>query len=282
MTVLSWPERPRVYLTLDLECDFGTLLAANVPTPGANSYEAASHTDELAALLERLSIPLTCFVQTDLLDERPEAVEALRESGVDVRFHPHSHTHRHRTRTSIRYEVEESTARYRDFFGRDPVGYRFPNGDVRPEDYEHLAREDYRFDASVFPTWRPGHFDNTDQPTTPQYLDNVDIYEIPFSVYRPWFPVPTALSFCRLFGRPYTTMLTRRPPPVVVFNIHMHDLVTPSTVETLPARYRAVYARNDRGLAMLDDILQAFQRNGYGFGHIDDVHDALRGESERR
>lgn len=277
MSVLSWPAQPRAYLTLDLECDFGTLLAANVPSPGANSYEAAGYTDRLAALLESLSIPLTCFVQTDLLEARPEAVEALRAADVDVRFHPHSHTHRHRSKTSIRYEVEESTARYRDFFGRDPVGYRFPNGDVRPEDYDHLAREGYRFDASVFPTWRPGHFDNTDQPRTPQYLDTWDLYEIPFTVYARWLPVPTALSFCRLFGRPYTELLTRRPPPVVVFNIHMHDLVTPSTVDRLPAHYRGVYARNDHGLEMLESVLRSLADRGYQFGRIDDVHDALRG-----
>lgn len=278
MSVLAWPERPRVYLTLDLECDFGTLLAANVPSPGANSYEAAGHTGRLARLLERLGVPLTCFVQTDLLDERPEAVEALRECGVDVRFHPHSHTHRHRARTSIRYEVDTSTERYRSFFGRDPVGYRFPNGDVRSADYAHLAAHGYRFDASVFPTWRPGHFDNTDQPRTPQYLPETDLYEIPFTVYANWLPIPTALSFCRLFGRPYTELLSSRPPPVVVFNIHMHDLVTPSTITDLPGRYRAVYRRNDCGFDMLEDVLTSLRGREYRFGLLDDVHDALRAD----
>jgi peptidoglycan/xylan/chitin deacetylase (PgdA/CDA1 family) len=276
MPELTWPADRRAYLTLDLECDFGTLLAANVPSPGANSYDAAGHTDRLADLLDSLSIPLTCFVQTDLLDERPEAVTALQDAGVEVRFHPHSHTHRHRSRTSIGYEVETSTDRYREFFGREPVGYRFPNGDVRLEDYWHLAEADYEFDASVFPTWRPGHFDNTDEPRTPQFLPDFDLYEIPFTVYSSWLPIPTALSFCRLFGRPYTELLVRRPPPVVVFNIHMHDLVTPPAIRNLPRKYRAVYSRNDRGFEMLASILQRFQRRGYQFGHIDDVHAALR------
>ena len=276
MPVLDWPSRQRAYLTLDLECDFGTLLAANVPSPGANSYAAAAHTDRLADLLDRLTVPLTCFVQTDLLDERPETVEALQQAGVEVRFHPHSHTHRHRSRTSIEYEVETSTERYHEFFGEEPVGYRFPNGDVRREDYRHLAEAGYEFDASVFPTWRPGHFDNTDKPRTPQYLPEFDLYEIPFTVYASWLPIPTALSFCRVFGRPYTELLVRRPPPVVVFNIHMHDLVTPPTVRNLPRKYRAVYSRNDRGFEMLASILKRLQEQGYQFGHVDDVHDTLR------
>ncbi|QSG11337.1 Peptidoglycan/xylan/chitin deacetylase, PgdA/CDA1 family [Halapricum desulfuricans] len=276
MTELDWPTKQRVYLTLDLECDFGTLLAANTLSPGANSYAAARHTDRLADLLDRLSVPLTCFVQTDLLDEQPEAVEALRAAGVEVRFHPHSHTHRHRSRTSIGYEVETSTDRYREFFDSDPVGYRFPNGDVRVEDYRYLADAEYRFDASVFPTWRPGHFDNTDQPRTPQYLSEFDLYEIPFTVSGAWLPIPTSLSFCRLFGRPYTELLLRRPPPVVVFNVHMHDLVTPPSVAELPRRYRAVYARNDRGFDMLEGILRRFKRQGYRFGHVDNVHELLR------
>lgn len=266
---LAWPESKSVYLTLDFECDYGTATAEN-------TYEAVGHVGKLVALLERQDLPLTCFVQTELLDERPEAVEQLRDASVPVSFHPHSHTHRHRSESSIAGEIEQSTERYRSYFGRDPMGYRFPDGDVRPEDYAILADHGYRFDASVFPTWRPGRFNNADAATTPQLLSNSDVVEFPFTVYKPYFPVPTALSYCQLFGPPYTGALARWPPTTLVLNVHMHDLVTPSTVTNLPLHYRALYARIDDGLSVLDQLCKRFKRQGYQCSRLDTAHEQLR------
>jgi len=60
--------------------------------------------------LERLDVPLTAFVQTELLDERPETIEALWDCGVDVAFHPHSHTHRGRVPAGSRYLSPSSSS----------------------------------------------------------------------------------------------------------------------------------------------------------------------------
>jgi len=273
---LDWPVDRQVYVTLDFECDFGTALDHNV-------YEAVTHVDELVALLERLDVPLTAFVQTELFDERPETVEALRACGVDVAFHPHSHTHRGRDsgdpardHERTREEIETSTAYYRDFFGRDPVGYRFPDGNVLERDYELLADAGYDFDASVFPSWRPGRFNNVGESRHPSYVREHDVVEIPFSVFGDTLRVPTALSYCQLFGRLYTDALLARPPSAVVFNVHMHDLVTPSSYADLPPFYRAVYARNSDGFPWLERVLTSLADRGYSFSVLNHVHDLLR------
>ena len=268
--VFEWPSNRTIYFTLDYECDFGTALPEN-------TYGAIDHTRNLVSLLERLDVPLTCFVQTELLDERPEAVERLRKSDVSVAFHPHSHTHLPRERTSIRREIKESTDRFESFFGDQPTGYRFPNGNIRPDDYRLLSEFGYEFDASVFPSWRPGHFNNTKSLTTPQYLDDYDLVELPFTVYSDSVRIPTALSYCQLLGSPYTSVLTRRPPSSLVFNIHMHDLVTPSSYYQLPRHYQALYSRNRHGLALLEKALQQFKDQGYAFGHLDHAHESIRG-----
>lgn len=266
---LAWPESKSVYLTLDLECDYGTATVEN-------TYEAVGHVEKLVALLERHDLSLTCFVQTELLEERPEAVEQLREVSVPVSFHPHSHTHRPRSESSIAGEIERSTRQYRSYFGRDPTGYRFPDGDVRPEDYTVLSDHGYRFDASVFPTWRPGRFNNIDAAAAPQFLSSEDLVKLPFTVYRRYIPVPTALSYCLLFGRSYTGALARWPPTTLVLNVHMHDLVTPSTVTNLPLHYRALYTRTDGGLGVLDRLCERFRRQGYQFSRLDTAHEQLR------
>lgn len=265
----DWPRSERFYLTLDFECDFGTALRTN-------SYQAVSQVDRLASLLESTATPLTCFVQTELLDVRPEAVEILRQCDVPVTFHPHSHTHRPRDRTSIRDEVETSTDRYTEFFGTRPTGYRFPNGNVRDDDYRILAAADYQFDASVFPTWRPGHFNNTDASRTPTYLAEFDLFELPFTVLTPYAPVPTGLSYARMLGEAYTRQLLRSPPQPVVFNIHMHDLYTPPSISRLPFLYRLLYRRNDHGFELLRRIIEDFDRAGYTFDTIDESHRHLR------
>jgi len=269
MRVLDWPTSRAAYLTLDLECDFGTALRDN-------TFEAASHTDRLVTLLERLQIPLTVFVQTELLDANPAAVDRLIEADVSTEFYPHSHTHQARARTDVATEVQQSTERFQSFFDRDPLGYRFPDGDIRTNDYDHLAAHGYRFDTSVFPTVRFGKFDHTDEPTSPSYRTDTDIVEIPFTTYPRLLKIPIALSYCRLFGRPYTELLLRRPPPVVVFNIHMHDLITPSTYRELSPLYKAIYARNDRGFELLETVLYRLQEAGLDFRLLSSVHDRLR------
>jgi len=266
--LLGWPDEPTVYLTLDFECDFGTALEKN-------RYEAVEHIGGLVQVLEEYDVPLTAFTQTELLDVKPEVVEELRESTSEVAFHPHSHTHKPREATSIAEEVAQSTNRYEDFFGKSPSGYRFPNGNIKEADYELLADYGYEFDASIFPSWRPNHFDNTDLPTQPHALPEFDLVEIPFTVYSDGVRIPTALSYCRLLGRPFTALLSRRPPQTLVFNIHMHDLVTPSSYSELSPLYKMIYARNDRGFELLEDFINRLTGMGYAFRTIDELVDSL-------
>lgn len=260
----NWPTDPTVYLTLDFECDFGTALTEN-------HYDAVEHVHKLVTLLEQFDIPLTAFIQTELLEVKPEAVEELRTSRTPVSFHPHSHTHKPRDQTSIADEIARSTEAYESFFSESSTGYRFPNGNVRPSDYKLLEKYDYEFDASVFPSWRPNHFDNTDQPTQPHYLPAFDLIEVPFTVYSDRLRIPTALSYARLIGEPYTALLNRRPPKTIIFNVHVHDIITPKTYAELSPLYKMVYARNDHGLELLRNFLRRRKADGYRFCTLDQL-----------
>lgn len=268
-TVSEWPFQQTVFLTVDFECDFGTALHTN-------RYEAIEHVNELVSLLEWLNIPLTCFVQTEILTKHPETIETLCNAAVPISFHPHSHSHKPRNKTSVEREIEKSTRKYCNFFNDDPVGYRFPNGNVRDRDYEKLADYGYQFDASVFPSWRPGYFNNAFVETTPSYKEPYDIFELPFTVYSESIRIPTALSYCQVIGRPYIYLLKKYPPSTIVLNIHMHDLVRPSTISELPTHYKKLYSRNADGKSILTDILLSLSRQKYKFKTLDEAHSSLR------
>jgi len=263
---LGWPIDDAVIVTLDFECDYGTALSEN-------TYQAVNHVDQFIGLLEDVDVPLTTFVQTELLEERPEAVEQLRNSDVDVRFHPHSHTHKPRDETSVPEEIEESTERFEEFFGHRTSGYRLPNGNVWPSDYQHLAEAGYEFDASLFPSWRPNHFNNTSAPTVPHYISDHGITEIPFTVYSRFVRVPTALSYCRVLGHGFTRLMSSSSLPVIVFNVHMHDFVNPQSFKELPMFYKLLYSRNTDGFDMFESALERFQNSGRTFATIDELYE---------
>lgn len=255
---LDWPGERRFYLTLDFECDYGTALPDN-------RYGAVERVGDLVELLEQRGVPLTSFVQTAVLDEIPETIKPLLAADVAVEFHPHSHTHTPRSDTDVAEEVQTSTQTFREFFGYEPTVYRFPNGNIRPSDYEVLSDLSYEFDASLFPSWRPGHYNNSGEPIVPFWLPEYDLYEVPFTVFSDRLRIPTGLAYCRLVGLPLRWLLANRPPSSVVFNVHMHDLFNPDAYSDLPPLYRAIYARNADGFRMLDQVLETFSENGYDF-----------------
>ncbi|MFC6733709.1 polysaccharide deacetylase family protein [Haladaptatus sp. DYSN1] len=259
-TALSgWPVEKTVYLTLDLECDYGTALDENV-------YGATDATADLARLLDRHGVPLTCFLQTELLAETPDAVWALSDAVQPVEFHAHSHTHPRRDRADVPTEVRASVEAIRDTFETEPLGFRFPDGAAHEEDYRALAAEGVAFDASLFPSVRPGRFNNLGEPLYPFRHDPTGVVELPFTVYAPHLRVPVALSYLKLLGWPFEQLVTRAPPSVIVFDMHMHDLVAPPAFGALPRRYQAIYARNKHdGFATLDRFIETLLERGYRF-----------------
>lgn len=263
--VFEWPVDNAVVLTLDLECDYGTAIAEN-------TYEAARRTPELRTVLEEYDVPLTCFLQTELLEAAPEAVDSLEQASIPVNFHAHSHTHPHPSDADFEYEIDESLERVADRFSTDVVGFRFPDGAIPPDGYRYLTNRGVDFSSSLFPTWRPGRFDNRNQPIAP-HEPRPGLFEFPITPYSRTIRIPVSVSYQKVLGRLYQELVNRRPPNVIVFDVHMHDLTTPSTIKQLPLPYRAIYERNrDRGYAILRRFIETARENGYRFLTMADLY----------
>jgi len=272
---LSWPDERAIYFTLDLECDYGTALEKR-------TYEAAQQTDKLVDLLERYEAPLTCFLQTEVLEEAPSAVRQLEDADVPVSFHAHSHTHPTRATADVEYEVSESVERVRSRFGTEQLGYRFPDGDANPGDYEVLARHDVAFSSTLFPSWRPGRFNNASRGRGPFRHRPTEVVELPFAVHSDLVRVPVSISYLKFVGRAYDWLVRRTPPRTIVFDMHMHDLVVPDAFSSLPGRYKLVYSRHKHdGLTMLERLLKSLEDNGYRFGGMTTLYERVTGDDAR-
>jgi len=256
----------RVFLTLDLECDYGTALEQN-------SYNAAKAIDNLVTLLESSEVPLSCFLQTELLTSHPDAVDTLVTADVPVEMHAHSHTHPNRRDADVSYEVTESVQRVRDAFGTSPLGFRFPDGSIDSADYQVLADNQIAFSSSVFPSFRPRRFNNLDQPRRPFRHRTSGVIELPFAVFSKYLPVPVALSYLKLIGTPFGKLVQARPPSIIVFDFHMHDLVVPPAFDDLSPFYRGVYTRNKRrGFEIMSEFISTLQDKGYTFEPISTLY----------
>lgn len=265
-SLTTWPVDSTVFLTLDLECDYGTALRSK-------HYESASKTGALVEILEDHSVPITCFLQTEVLDESPGSVQNLEEAAVDVEFHAHSHTHPSRSEADVEFEVETSTARIARRFDTNPIGYRFPDGAANSEDYFVLDGHDIPFNASLFPSCRPGRFYNRNAPIFPYRHTASGVVELPFTVYSAHLRIPVALSYAKLLGKPFQSLIQQRPPSTIVFDFHMHDLVATQAYEELPRGYQLIYARNrDSGMEIFETLIEGLKRTGYRFSTINELY----------
>jgi len=266
-----------ICLTLDLEQDHADLL----DNP---RFEGLHHIPNLVNFLKERGIPITCFVQGALLESHPTQIGQL--SRLDVEFELHSYSHPVPQKGNFDEEIDKGRRAYREFFSRDPIGYRAPLGVIQESEYGILASNGFRFDSSVFPSLRPGVFNNLRKPTKPYLVRDHKMVEFPAGVLSERLRVPMSLSYVKLLGKPFLcVMKTFHPPNLVVFGFHMHDLFQLGSSNEIPIdRYslvyrivfKKVYLGNRDGLSVLDEVIQLFQKKGYTFLKLADVYEAIR------
>lgn len=259
----------KICLTLDLECDYGTV-------PSRKTYQCLEKIDDLIDILSSRDIPLTCFVQTSILQSHPHVIEKLKN--IDVEFEPHSHDHIYGDMHNGNSDIVKSIEVYKEFFNKNPVGYRFPNGVIESSDYNVLEDMGIKYDSSIFPSWRPGHFNNTSQPIKSFYPENTSILEIPFTVLSSKIRIPIALSYIKLFGPFYPALIEKLSlPNPIIFDFHLHDLIDSNAYNDLPPFYKIIYGHNRyKGLHYLIRFIEHMQKENYNFIKMSDLFTSLK------
>ena len=157
-------------------------------------------------------------------------------------------------------EISKSKEIYQRFFNTSPVGYRFPLGVIERDAYKILNKSGFKFDSSIFPTIRLGHFNNLRKPLKPYFVDG--IVEIPFSVISKTVRIPIALSYMKLFYPLH--FINNYDFSPIIFDFHMHDLFNLSSTQKLPILKRFIYLRKkDNGLGLFLKFHEKLVNRGY-------------------
>jgi hypothetical protein len=228
----------------------------------------------LATVLRKHRVKLTIFVAAKLLEEVPSAIE--RFASLDSEFELHSYSH-NVADTDSHAEIEKAYNAYVNYFGKKPLGYRAPWGKISTEGLERLSKFGFKYDSSVWPSFRPGVFNNLRTSLTPFQYENNSLVEVPMAVV-PKVRLVVSLSYLKFFGLRFYRSLFKACglPNPLVFCMHLNDLqIDPETLARaeLPRWVKYYHARNVKGAF---DIFEAFLRiledEGYQSAYMSEVY----------
>lgn len=254
-------------LTLDLENDW------YFDEPGYD-HLTFEYIDEFIELVDDLNVPLSVFVVGRTLEKYPEAIDRLTER-LDCEFHLHSYQHDTSKEYDFREEVIRGKEAFRNHFGTDPIGYRAPQGNITDDEIGLLEELGFEFDSSVFPSYRPGVYNNLSAPLVPYIPTGASsLMEIPPGAF-PGLRVPTSHSYFKLIGRPLSSYLSVSPlPDVLVYNIHLQDLYRTASHDHLSVPKKWIMKRNlDRSQRILRENVSTLLSRGYQPRTMTDVFD---------
>lgn len=255
-------------LTLDLEPDYGGVIP--------ESFSLLDETDKIECFLKFLRkehIPLTVFVTGRVLEEKPETVKIFEKYGCE--FHSHGYSHNLKQPDSYE-EIKNGRNAFINYFDRSPNGFRAPEGRISDKGIRHLKEMNFKFDSSIFPSYYPNPFRYLFATTSPSYINDSKILEIPFAILKP-LRITFSLSFIKLFGMKFYRFLFNNfsQPDIMVFDSHLHDLFLGKSFNKLPLIWKSLLNRNkENGIKLLKETLSML-KNDYLFVKTETIYDKI-------
>lgn len=256
-------------ITLDFEMDYGDRIEE------LNILDNKQELSELSYIFAGLNIPVSAFVRTDILIKHPESISVIKQLAKD--FHCHSHTHNTRFFNS-KGEISRSKLTFEKYFGFTPLGYRAPQGVLFPGDLQIIKDCGFKFSASIFPSYRPGKFNNFFMPRDNFMYDN-GILELPFAVV-PKLRYIISMSYLKLLGFKANKALYSMfgLPNVLIFDSHLHDyIVNQKSFTKLPRRIKLAYRINkDSGVDYFKNFIGLLKSRGYRFITVTQLYEHIK------
>lgn len=257
-------------ITLDFEMDYGDRI---------NDFNILKFNEKeifnLAKVFLDLDIPISAFIRTDLLTNYSKSLDVIEKIAKD--YHSHSHTHNVENFDN-KQEISNSVSVFEKYFGYQPIGYRSPQGVLNNNDVKVIENCGFKFSSSVFPSFRPGKFNNLSIPISPFIYEN-NIIELPFSVV-PKLRYVISLTYLKLLGLRMNNILFSLfgLPNVIIFDSHLHDyIINEKSFNQLPVRLRLAWGRNKySGVRYFKNFIKLLKGKKYKFITMTDLYNRLK------
>ncbi len=263
-------DRKIACLTLDFELDYGdrtgdfNILKDNI-----------DDISRLADAFREFETPVSAFARTDIFETYPEALDAAKNIASD--FHTHSHTH-NTVDFNSHLEFSQMKEAFHKTFGYYPIGYRAPQGVLYEGDVERLRQEGFLFSSSVFPSYRPGKFNNMKVPLSPFIYEN-GLLEIPIAAV-PGIRYTISSSYMKLLGYSMNKLIWDffGLPNILLVDMHLHDfIVNPKSFSKLPVPIQVAYSINKtKGILYISKFIKHLKKLGYQFFTVTDLYESLQ------
>jgi hypothetical protein len=255
--------------SIDVETDFGS-----------GRTEALSQLGRAIDLLAELAVPWTAFVEGHFYESRRDVIALLDSHGVDLQLHCYDHSQPNDTPASLR----RSAASYADRLGRRPAGYRAHTYRLTRPLFDVLIAEGFQWDSSLMRALAQGRNAHPRFRAGDYFVLDGRLVEFPISMWR---GLPIAFNHTHLLLAKKAGQLAMSaiagPPPLVVYNCHMTDLVRCRSLDfarrsaTVKLLYRYLWSTH-RGdtFAVLRQVVCDLRRRGYAFMTTSDLYRWVR------
>ena len=259
-------------LSIDVEYDYG-----HVRT------DALDRLPDLLAVVRSAELPLTAFVEGRLFDERPAVCARLVEAGADVQLHCYDHQRPGDTADSLRRGIDA----YERFCGARPSGYRAHTCRLTEPLFARLVAEGFTWDSSILPGFGLGSHQSPAWKTGDWFNIDGALLEFPVASWRK-LRLPFTHIYRQLMGRSVEALLScvTALPTLLVYNMHMVDLVRDGRIATLPGpmwlkSLHWLARRRGKGLDSLPHLVESLREKGYEWTTLTQCHDRLAGVSAK-
>lgn len=252
-------------ITLDMEPDYGD------SQKHIRLLENPEYFEKYISIINQYNAKVTMFIVTNLFEKRSEQFVNLA-TRIPLEYSVHSHTHDPHHACSLD-EVKNSKQAYQKFTNKNPIGYRAPIGRITKDGLGYLLDNDFIYDASVYPSIRPGEFgySNLHMPNIPfevKRKDGKSLIEFPFTAIEK-IRIVFALSYVKLLGWGLYSFLLKifGLPKYTLLLSHPHDFyfaeIPNSTVTG--AEKIALSRNSQKAFDYFEKMIKFLHQQGYEF-----------------
>ncbi|NJN79530.1 MAG: polysaccharide deacetylase family protein [Anaerolineales bacterium] len=258
-------------ITLDMEPDYGD------PEKRIRLLENPEFLERYISIINKHNVKVTMFTVTNLFEKFGDAFRNL-EKQIPLEYSVHSHTHDPHNACSLG-EVQNSKQAYTQFTSKSPNGYRAPIGRIDKSGLGHLLDFGFSYDASVYPSIRPGKFgySNLHMPNIPfrvMRADGKSLIEFPFTAIEK-IRIIFALGYAKLLGWAMYSLLlnTFGLPNQTLLLSHPHDFYFASIPNTtVTGLEKIALSRNSiRAFDYFEKMIRFLAQQKYEFVFISEL-----------